>query len=354
MKQVAIVGCQGIPAKYGGFESLVENIVGENASANIHYTVFCSGVDMPGKIHEYKGCTLKYVDMKANGIQSIMYDILCMMRTFRGYDTVLVLGVSGCMFLPFLKWFSKNRLVVNIDGLEHRRAKWGKVARWILRTSEKMAVKFADVVIADNKGIQDYVTETYQKPSELIAYGGDHVIRQIEEEKVQQVLADYGLKKDNYAVCVCRIEPENNCHITLEAFSKTDKELVFIGNWGHSDYARSLKKQYQDFPNIHILDAIYDLDILYIIRSNAATYVHGHSAGGTNPSLVEAMFFGMPILAFDCVYNRASTNEKAYYFSDVESMHRLLAQELNGEEMRVIAEQQYTWKKIAQQYEATY
>ncbi len=354
MKQIAIVGCQGIPAKYGGFESLVENIVGDNASPDIHYTVFCSGVDMPGKIHEYKGCTLKYVDMKANGIQSIMYDILCMMRTFRGYDTVLVLGVSGCMFLPFLKWFSKNRLVVNIDGLEHRRAKWGRLARWILRTSEKMAVKFADVVIADNKGIQDYVTETYQKPSELIAYGGDHVIREIAEEQVQKVLADYGLTKNQYAVCVCRIEPENNCHITLEAFSKSDKELVFIGNWKHSDYAKNLKKKYADCPNIHILDAIYDLDILYIIRSNASTYVHGHSAGGTNPSLVEAMFFGMPILAYDCVYNRASTKEKAYYFSDVNSLCTLLNQSLEGGEMRSIAEKEYTWVKIARQYEATY
>lgn len=354
MKNVAIVGCQGIPAKYGGFESLVENIVGDNASSDIHYTVFCSGLDMPDKIHEYKGCTLKYVNMKANGFQSIVYDIFCMMRTFRGYETVLVLGVSGCMFLPILKLFSKNRLVVNIDGLEHRRAKWGKVARWILRTSESMAVRFADVIIADNKGIQDYVTETYQKPSQLIAYGGDHVIRSIAEEKVDQVLASYGLKKQNYAVCVCRIEPENNCHITLEAFSKSDKELVFIGNWGHSDYAKRLKNQYAQYPNIHILDAIYDLDILYIIRSNASIYVHGHSAGGTNPSLVEAMFFGMPILAFDCVYNRASTQEKASYFKNVEEMLALLNQVHDGSEMRVIAEREYTWKKIAQQYEATY
>lgn len=354
MKQIAIVGCQGIPAKYGGFESLVENIVGENASSDIHYTVFCSGVDMPSKMAEYKGCTLKYVGMKANGIQSIPYDILCMIRSIRGYDTILVLGVSGCIFLPVLKLLSKSRLVVNIDGLEHRRAKWGNLARWILRTSEKMAVKFADVVIADNKGIQDYVTETYQKPSQMIAYGGDHVIREIAQEKVDKVLSDYGLKKNNYSVCVCRIEPENNCHISLEAFSKSDKELVFIGNWGHSEYAMNLKKQYEQFPNLHILDAIYDLDILYIIRSNAAMYVHGHSAGGTNPSLVEAMFFGMPILAYDCVYNRASTQEKAYYFSDVQSMTELLGKELDGAEMRLIAEKEYTWKKIAQQYEATY
>ena len=258
------------------------------------------------------------------------------------------------MFLPVLKFFSKNRLVVNIDGLEHKRAKWGWFARWILRSSEKLAVKCADVIIADNQGIQDYVNEVYGKPSQLIAYGGDHVIREIEEEKCVKTLSDYGLKKGEYAVCVCRIEPENNCHISLKAFSESDKPFVFIGNWNHSEYAKKLKKQYSSFPNIHLLDAIYDLDILYIIRSNASIYVHGHSAGGTNPSLVEAMFFGMPIVAYDCVYNRATTQNKAYYFKDEKSLLDLLSIELDGSPMRSIAEQNYTWKKIAEQYEQTY
>lgn len=354
MKQVAIVGCQGIPANYGGFESMVENIVGENASADVHYTVFCSGIDMPERLHEYKGCTLKYVNVKANGMLSVLYDVCCMMHTFRGYDTILVLGVSGCMFLPILKLFSKNRLVVNIDGLEHKRDKWGWFARWILRSSEWMAVKFADVIIADNKGIQDYVTETYGKPSQLIAYGGDHAIRTIDPQKRDKILSDYGLLGMSYAVCVCRIEPENNCHISLEAFLKSDKHIVFIGNWNHSEYSKKLKRQYASHPNIHLLDAIYDLDILYVLRSNASIYVHGHSAGGTNPSLVEAMFFGMPIVAYDCTYNRATTQNKAYYFKDVQGLQDVLNQDLDGSAMRSIAEENYIWEKVAKQYEQTY
>lgn len=354
MKRIAVVGCQGIPANYGGFESLVENIVGENASADIHYTVFCSGVDMPERVHEYKGCTLKYVNVKANGMQSVLYDILCMTRTFSGYDTILILGVSGCLFLPILKFFSKARIIVNIDGLEYRRAKWGRLARWILRLSEKSAVKNADTVIADNKGIQDYVTETYHKESALIAYGGDHVIREIPEQQVNKVLSEYGLKKNDYAVCVCRIEPENNCHISLEAFSKSKKDFVFIGNWNHSDYGKELRKKYATYSNIHMMDAVYDLDILYTLRSNASIYVHGHSAGGTNPSLVEAMFFGIPIIAFDCVYNRATTHDEAYYFSDSNSMMALLDGEIDGTKMKTIAEENYTWKKIAEQYESLY
>ena len=140
----------------------------------------------------------------------------------------------------------------------------------------------------------------------------------------------------------------------MEAFSKSDKTIVFIGNWNHSEYAKKLKKQYASYPNIHLLDAIYDLDILYVLRSNASIYVHGHSAGGTNPSLVEAMFFGMPIVAYDCVYNRATTQEKAYYFKNTEDLRELLNEEMDGTPMRSIAEENYMWKKIAQQYEQTY
>lgn len=106
---------------------------------------------------------MKYIGLHANGIQSIPYDILSMIKAIRGYDVILVLGVSGCMFLPIVKLLSKAKIVVNIDGLEHRRAKWGKTARWVLRQSEAMAVKWADCIVADNKGIQDYVTETYRK-----------------------------------------------------------------------------------------------------------------------------------------------------------------------------------------------
>lgn len=100
-----------------------------------------------------------------------------MLKCLRGYDTVVVLGVSGCVFLPIFRLLYRKRLVVNIDGLEHKRAKWGKFTKWFLRISEAMAVRFADVIVADNKGIQDYVTETYGKKSELIAYGGDHTQR---------------------------------------------------------------------------------------------------------------------------------------------------------------------------------
>ncbi len=355
MTKVAIIGTQGVPAKYGGFESLVENIIGENASPEIDYTIFCSSKDMPQKLDTYKGCRLKYVPLRANGIQSIPYDMLSMTRVFRGYDTILVLGTSGCLFLPVLKTLSRKRLVVNIDGLEHRRAKWGKLARFILRASEASAVRFADVIIADNKGIQDYVTETYHKPAALIAYGGDNVIRPVAPERQAAILGQYNLIAGEYAITVCRVEPENNPDIILEAFARTGKPLVFIGNWDRSQFSRSLKAEYERFSNITFLNNVYDLDILFALRNNAGAYVHGHSAGGTNPSLVEAMFFGRPILAYNVVYNRETTDNRALYFSNSNELIAHLSAPLpSGEPLRDFARNNYTWKKIASLYEALY
>lgn len=355
MKKVVIIGTVGVPASYGGFETLVENIIGENASEGIEYTIFCSSKSYEVQLSEYKGAKLKYVSLKANGAQSTPYDILSMMKTTNKYDVALVLGVSGCIFLPIFRLWFRNKLIVNIDGLEHRRGKWGKFAKWFLRKSEAMAVRYADVVVADNKGIQDYVTEVYHRDSALIAYGGDHVERKVADEVQNKVLTEYGVEKGMYAISVCRIEPENNCHVILEAFSKTNKKLIYIGNWERSEYGKALKEKYSKFPNINIHTPEYDLDTLYVLRSHAAMYIHGHSAGGTNPSLVEAMFFGKPIFVFDVIYNRATTDEQAYYFKDSDSLLQQINQEgLNGEAMRTVAQKQYTWRKIASQYEALY
>ena len=356
MKKVAIIGTQGVPACYGGFESLVENIIGEKAGADVQYTVFCSSRDLPTSHKEYKGCRLRYTRLHANGMQSVPYDIISMLKACHGFDAIVVLGVSGCIFLPVLRVLTRAKIIVNIDGIEHRRDKWNTTARRFLKISEQMAVRFAHEVIADNKGIQEYVSETYGKPTRLIAYGGDQVALHLPPERQAVILAHNGLTAGDYAITVCRIEPENNCHITLEAFARTDRTLVFIGNWHHSEYARALYDKYKHLPHFHLKESIYDPDILYTLRANASSYVHGHSAGGTNPSLVEAMFFGRPIYCYDVVYNRETTHGAAAYFHDADSLLELLDGEKagDGEELRRIAESEYRWAKIARQYEALY
>lgn len=355
MKRIAIIGTQGVPANYGGFETLVENIIGENCSNGIQYTVFCSGKDMPTKIEEHKGARLKYVPLRANGVQSIPYDILSMVRAICGYDAILILGVSGCIFLPIFRLFCWKSIIVNIDGLEYRRAKWKPWVKRFLKLSEKIAVRFADVIITDNKGIQDYVREEYGKETTLIAYGGNHALIDITKEREEEILKSYNLERNNYSISVCRIEPENNCHITLETFKNNKEKLVFIGNWYRNGYSRKLKEEYSGFDNLILLDCIYDLEILYTLRHNAKYYIHGHSAGGTNPSLVEAMFFGQPILAYDIIYNRETTKNKAHYYKNAEELTALIANGVdNGMELKEIACEEYTWDKIAKQYEALY
>lgn len=355
VKRVAVIGTQGVPARYGGFESLIENIIGDHQSPDVHYTIFCSSTLMDPSMPRYKGADLKYVPLNAHGARSVPYDIMSMLKSLRGYDTILILGVSGCTFLPILKHLTKARIIVNIDGHEYRRHKWGSVARNFLRLSESMAVKHADIVVTDNKGIMDYVQKTYGRKVELIAYGGDQVMRPVPFEFQKTIIEKYGLDVHGYALSICRIEPENNCHLILQAFRNTGNKLVFIGNWGHSDYSQALYNEYHEMPNILLLDATYDLDILFSLRNNSRCYIHGHSAGGTNPSLVEAMFFGRPILAYDVVYNRETTFNKAIYFNDSKELERLLDSELPAADILAQkANENYNWSLIARMYEALY
>ncbi len=358
MKRVAIIGTQGVPAQYGGFESLVENLIGQSSDSDMQYTVYCSAKAYKEKLAEYEGAKLKYVNFEANGVQSVVYDIVSLVRASRGSDVVLVLGVSGCCFLPIYRIFAPNKkLVINIDGLEHRRDKWGRCAKWFLKWSEKMAVKYADVIIADNRGILDYVKEEYEQEATLIAYGGDHAVANVIAENEQgEMLSRYNLCRGQYMMTVCRIEPENNCHVTLEAFSRTDRQLVFVGNWDKSEYGRDLKARFAKYNNILMLDPIYDVDTLYALRNNASVYIHGHSAGGTNPSLVEAMFFGKPIVAYNVVYNRETTDNKAMYFRDVDELYAIITQDTShfreqGAALRLVAEERYRWQRVVKQYE---
>jgi glycosyltransferase involved in cell wall biosynthesis len=353
LKKISIIGTVGIPAKYGGFETLTEYLA-KYLNDDYDMTVYCSGNNYENKMNEYNGAKLKYINLNANGVQSIPYDIISVFSSLKFADTLLILGVSGCIVLPFIRLLSKKRIIVNIDGLEWKREKWGKGAKWFLKFSEKLAVKYADVVVTDNKVIQDYVKSEYDTNSTLIAYGADHVTKEILSDEIKN---KYPFLKDNYAFKVCRIEPENNIHMILEAFSEYEElNIVIIGNWSNSEYGKELKSKYSEVKNIYLLDPIYDQQILNQIRSNCYIYMHGHSAGGTNPSLVEAMYLELPIFAYGIQYNRETTKNKALYFNDKDELVTLLNKIDNEKlksvaaDMKTVAEENYTWKKISEQY----
>jgi len=351
--KVSIVGSVGLPAKYGGWETLVSNLTCQLKN-KFELTVFCSSVKYEDQPPEYNGARLKYINLNANGIQSIPYDIISIYKSLKFADTILILGVSGCIFLPFVKLFGKSKIIVNIDGLEWKRGKWGKFAKWFLKFSEGIAVKFADLVITDNKAIQQYVTDEYKVTSEFIAYGGDHANKECikDDDKIQYVFLN-----DKYAFKVCRIEPENNLDIILEAFSFCNSlPVVIVGNWSNSDYGVELRRKYEKYQHIYMLDPIYNQKDIDTLRSNCFIYIHGHSAGGTNPSLVEAMFLGLPIISFDVSYNRETTHNQSMYFDSKQQLIDILEGldkidlKAVAQSMKYIADKEYTWPIIAEKY----
>jgi glycosyltransferase involved in cell wall biosynthesis len=259
--------------------------------------------------------------------------------------------------LPFIRLLYRGKIITNIDGLEWKREKWNKVARFILRKSEKAAIKYSDIIIGDNQAVVDYVLQEYKKNIVLIKYGADHVYKEYNKVLFQE----YPFCKEKYAITVCRIEPENNIQSILQAFSKQAKiPLVMIGNWKNSDYGLELLNKYSQLAHIHLLDPIYDAEKINFLRSHAFVYIHGHSAGGTNPSVIEAMFLEIPILAFDCTYNRYTTENQCIYWSNPDELYHYIMQidTLNlhdiGEKMKLVADDKYKWKIIASEYEALF
>jgi glycosyltransferase involved in cell wall biosynthesis len=348
---VAVIGSVGLPPKYGGWETLVDQLT-RVLQGEFSFTVYCSAKKYPQRLVEWNGARLEYVGLDANGIQSIFYDLVSMLKATRTADVMLILGVSGCVFLPLVKLIARGRLIVNIDGFEWRRAKWGRAAKWFLKLSESVAVRFADVVVADNKAIQDYIVSEYGRSAVLIEYGGDHA-----RSSSRALPETFPAIEKPYAFTVCRIEPENNLDMILEAFSGfPEMRLVIVGNWDNNEYGLALREKYRAVDGFHLLDPVYDPELLNCVRGSADLYIHGHGAGGTNPSLVEAMHLGLPIIAFGCAFNRETTEGAARYFDDANELVAVLRQ-LNpddraaiGEAMKSVADRRYTWRRISSEY----
>ena len=172
--KLAIIGTVGLPARYGGFESLVEELV-KYLNEDFEITIYCSGKFYPKSERQatYNGAKLTYIPLNANGFQSIPYDIISIFHAAFKADILLILGVSGCLVLPFVKFFTKKRVFVNIDGIEWKRDKWSRAIKTFLRYSEIMAVEVSEDVITDNEVIRQYLKATYNYSSNLIEYGGD-------------------------------------------------------------------------------------------------------------------------------------------------------------------------------------
>lgn len=352
MKKIAIIGTNGIPSKYGGFETLVEYLA-QYLSSKYEITIFCSSNKDTVEIKEYKGCKLEYISMNANGWQSIFFDILSLYKSYKNYDKTLILGASGCIILPFFSKYS-DRFIFNFGGLDWKRSKWGFFTRKFLKLSESMGIKYSKHLIADNIGIQNYILTEYNRQSTLITYGGDQVFKVIPNDLD---LEKYPFINKKYALSVARIQSDNNIELLLDSFNERSPfPFVLVGNWGSSPFGIKTKKKYLSSNNIILLDAIYDQNELNLLRSNCKVYLHGHSAGGTNPALVEAMNLALPILAFDSIFNKFTTDFKAEYFSTSNelamNLNKISEEKLKeiAKNMYSIAKKFYQWKLIAMKY----
>ncbi|MFV8366702.1 DUF1972 domain-containing protein [Flavobacterium sp. XS1P27] len=354
MKKIAIIGTNGLPGRYGGWDQLLNHLT-STLRSEYEITVYTSSFNAVKGLKTFNGAKLRIIPLKANGIQSILYDGVSMIDACYKSDIMLILGTSGCVFLPFVKPFSK-KIILNPDGAEWKRGKWNSFVKSFLKLSEKLGVKFSDVVVSDNVKIQEYIKNEYSKDSELIEYGGDNAKAVVLRNETAK---KYNIEAKKYAFKVCRIEPENNIDLILEAFKDAKLKLIIIGNWNFSQYGMDLKKKYSQYENLMLLDPIYEQSILDELRSNCGIYVHGHSVGGTNPSLVEAMNLELCCVVYNVDYNIETTENEAIYFNNSNDLKGIIQQFLNGEmnselvgkKLKSIALRRYTWVDIVKKYE---
>ena len=357
--KVAIIGTNGIPAAYGGYETLADNLAKQLGEV-VDLTIYCSKTQklkhyIEGEV--YNHAKLRYVGLKANGLQSLLYDTITLIRSSVKDDVIIYLGPGAGFVLPVLRFFGcKKNIIVNHGGLnEWEREKLSKFQKWFTKKMHGCAAKHSTYNIADNNLYRESLKETFGTESVIIKYGGDHA-KKIKYDET--LLEKYPFLNKKYAVSVSRAQVDNNLHIVLEAYSRMpNRLLVLVSNWQVSDYGKNLReKYYNKYSNIIVLDAIYNPTEINAIRSNAQFYIHSHSRCGTAPSLCEAMSLGLAIISYDVPVNHETTREKALFFDDAESLVKAVGS-VTDEEVKVLADastqialEEFRWSHIAEQY----
>jgi glycosyltransferase involved in cell wall biosynthesis len=313
-----ILGTRGIPAAHGGFETFAERLALHLASRGWQVGVYCQAeverVRNRVSTRAWKGITLITVEVALRGpAATLAFDALCVKDAAARGGVCLVLGYNGAAFLPYLR-ARGGRILNNMDGIEWRRPKWPLPVRAFFYVSEWIAAWSSQRLIADHPAIADHLAR--RRPREAIAtipYGGDPLPAELRPPPL-------GLEPGRYLVSIARIEPDNNILTLVEAFSRKPRgmRLVVLGTL---KVGNAYHRAVEDAAGLEVLmpGAIYDPEMVQSLRVHARAYLHGHTVGGTNPSLVEALWAGNAVIAHDNPFNRGTAGDGQFYFTDGDS-----------------------------------
>jgi glycosyltransferase involved in cell wall biosynthesis len=338
--RIGILGTRGIPNNYGGYEQITERLSVGLVEKGHEVTVYNSH-NHPNQNKNWKGVHIAHCydpEYLLNTAGQFIYDLNCIRHAKKcKYDVILFMGYTSSSV--WYKFFPKSSTVIsNMDGLEWKRTKYSALTRKFLKYAEKLAVKYSDFHIADSSAIKKYLDNFYQLNCRFIPYG-------VENNQIQRSALK---NKEDYFMLMARMEPENNIEMILEGFtvSNTHKNMIVVGKT-ESGFGKFIINKYKGDERIKFLGGIFDQAVVRSYRQNASLYFHGHSVGGTNPSLLEAMADRVVIAAHDNVFNKAVLGSDAFYFSDSAEIKRLIDNEAYSETNSFI---ENNYKKITDQY----
>lgn len=352
MIKIAILGTRGVPARHGGFETFAEKLAPYLAEQGVEVTVYCQDVYRAGgpfiEVDSWNGVRRVHVRVLGRARYStVLFDLISSVHATLDGSVQLVLGYNTALF-QLIGRACRRRIIFNMDGIEWQRGKWGRWVRLWLRTNEKVAHRLANIAIADHPSIAAHLFARTGRQSVVIPYGAEDT----------RSRGDLGARRtdlaDDYFLVVARCEPENSLLEIVRAFSSRPRSarLVVVSDVGAAGSYGIAVRSAAD-PSVTFMGAVYDPAILAKLRYHAKAYVHGHTVGGTNPSLVEALSAGRPVIAHDNRFNRWVAGDGQLYFkneADLDSALSLLSGD--NEAAHSIGELAYARYKTMFQWEA--
>ncbi len=313
--KIAILGSRGIPAQYGGFETIAEELSIGLAERGFEVYVSCESTKLLSEYSgEYKNVKLLYIPI-IRSVRSFsepfIYDLLSVLRSTPSVNVIYMLGHSSVLTLLIPRIFKKI-VIINVDGLESKRRKYNRFLSLVMLSLEKITPKIANYVLADSEMIALYYRKNYDISPVFVPNGGGR-IREY-RPYASETLRVFNLKKEDYYLVIARLEDDNNIRLIVEAFKNSNSKLklVVVGSLNNTIYVEELLKLKD--KRVMFIGGIYEPRMQRTLRFNCFAYIHGHEMGGTNPSLVEALSCGNKILALDVPFNREVAEDSAIYF----------------------------------------